>query len=70
MKRNMTINVTWEINDESDVDAETIYVIPHDVFNDADGETADFDIVICQYLAELTGRFPADWEVIEDSTNV
>jgi hypothetical protein len=70
VKRDLVIDVEWET--DGDLEAleslETRWVIPHDAYNDDDGETDDLNMVVCDHLSEESGWLVADWTFIEYRT--
>jgi hypothetical protein len=64
--RDMVVDVDWETDGDLEVleSLERRWVIPWDAFNDADGETADLNMVICDYLSEQSGWLVADWNEV------
>jgi hypothetical protein len=68
-KCDMIIDVEWdaECDEEARCPSER-WVIPHDAYNDADGETADLNEVISSYLSQETSWLVAGWTFIEYRT--
>jgi hypothetical protein len=65
-KCDMIIDVEWDAeHDEEALCPSERWVIPHDAYNDADGETADLNEVIGNYLTKETGWMAVDWTFIE-----
>jgi hypothetical protein len=65
--RDMVVDVDWETDGDLEVleSLERRWVIPWDAFNDADGETADLNMVICDYLSDESGWLVADWNEVK-----
>lgn len=67
-KCDMVVDVEWKTDHLEKEEHGYIerWVIPHDVYNDADGETADLNMVLCDYLSEETGWSVVSWTFVEE----
>lgn len=65
-KCDMIIDVEWDAeHDEEALCPSERWVIPYDAYNDSDGETADLNMVVCDYLANESGWLVAGWSFVE-----
>jgi hypothetical protein len=63
----MVVDVEWETDGDLEALAglKTRWVIPWDAFNDADGESADVNMCVSDYLSDETGWLVNDWDEVE-----
>jgi len=68
VKKDLIVDVEWETDGDLEVleDLETRWTIPYDAYNDADGEAADLNMAVCDYLSDQSGWLVADWSFIEE----
>jgi len=66
--KDMTVRVEWDTGGEVVKGLSTLWTIPAGAFSDADGESADINGCVCDYLCDESGWLVADWEEVEVTT--
>jgi len=66
--KDMTVRVEWDTDGEVVKGLSTLWTIPAGAFSDADGESADINGCVCDYLCDESGWLVADWEEVEITT--